>query len=546
MIGGRLRSAARWVGAGAVAISWGAWSAEFIRRTSFVAIDGARRYCLFDDAMISMRYARNLIEGHGLVWNPGERVEGITNLLMTLYMALMGLLFGKFDSVLAVQISGAVFLAASGYFSMRIGEDLARSLGASPPAALSLLFFAAPMLYYPLAYWSLMGMETGLLALLALAAVHLAIRSSGDTAFRPGLAAVLALTFLTRPDAAILIAVVMAHRVGGIVGKPGWRRAALAEVGLVAAAVIAVEAFRLAYYGALVPNTYTLKMTGTALGVRISNGLAFVKPFALNAAPVAAVAVAGAIAARNRHFALVLLLVLSQVAYQIYVGGDAWNLWRLMAWAVPLLFVLAAVSLVALARIGAWSDRLLRFSRGWRVPLAPVLVALLAAGAFAGAVLRMNERFEREVLFERPPMYLRYSKINTDQGLVLEELLLPGATVGGTWAGTIPYYSGALGVDFLGKNDPHIAGLEPDLSGALKQYGMNTLPGHNKYDLDHSIKERLPTFIQVYRWGRQDLAIWAFKRYRRVPYKGVPLMLLRDSPLVRWELVPPNYRPKDR
>jgi hypothetical protein len=29
-------------------------------------------FVLFDDAMISMRYGRNLVEGHGLVWNPGQ------------------------------------------------------------------------------------------------------------------------------------------------------------------------------------------------------------------------------------------------------------------------------------------------------------------------------------------------------------------------------------------------------------------------------------------------------------------------------------------
>ncbi|HEV7784261.1 MAG TPA: hypothetical protein VGQ28_02925, partial [Thermoanaerobaculia bacterium] len=35
---------------------WGGW---FIYRTSFV-LDGRRFFCLFDDAMISMTYARNL------------------------------------------------------------------------------------------------------------------------------------------------------------------------------------------------------------------------------------------------------------------------------------------------------------------------------------------------------------------------------------------------------------------------------------------------------------------------------------------------------
>ena len=48
----------------------------YIYKTSFV-VAGERYFILFDDAMISMRYARNLANGEGLVFNPGgERVEG--------------------------------------------------------------------------------------------------------------------------------------------------------------------------------------------------------------------------------------------------------------------------------------------------------------------------------------------------------------------------------------------------------------------------------------------------------------------------------------
>src|SRR5690606_33595760 len=36
-----------------------------------------------DDAFISFRYSQNLANGHGLVFNPGEKVEGYTNFLWT-------------------------------------------------------------------------------------------------------------------------------------------------------------------------------------------------------------------------------------------------------------------------------------------------------------------------------------------------------------------------------------------------------------------------------------------------------------------------------
>lgn len=63
---------------------------------------------LFDDAMISMRYARNLAEGSGLLFNAGDpAVQGYTNLLWTLWMAVLHLLgLDGFQISLAIQVSG--------------------------------------------------------------------------------------------------------------------------------------------------------------------------------------------------------------------------------------------------------------------------------------------------------------------------------------------------------------------------------------------------------------------------------------------------------
>ncbi|MCA9527988.1 MAG: hypothetical protein KC549_16990, partial [Myxococcales bacterium] len=49
-----------------------------------------RRLWLCDDAFISFRYARNLAQGHGLVFNPGEWVEGYTNFLWTAVLGVLG------------------------------------------------------------------------------------------------------------------------------------------------------------------------------------------------------------------------------------------------------------------------------------------------------------------------------------------------------------------------------------------------------------------------------------------------------------------------
>src|SRR5512143_3700324 len=87
-------------------VIYAVWAGLFIYRSSYVGIDGQRYFGLFDDAMISMRYAWNFAHGLGLVWNAGQRVEGYSNLLMTLVMTVSALAFDRRAAVLAVQLAG--------------------------------------------------------------------------------------------------------------------------------------------------------------------------------------------------------------------------------------------------------------------------------------------------------------------------------------------------------------------------------------------------------------------------------------------------------
>jgi len=59
-----------------------------VTRLSF-SLEGKRYFTLWDDSMISMRYAYNLAHGNGLVWNAGDHVQGYSNLGWTLWLALI-------------------------------------------------------------------------------------------------------------------------------------------------------------------------------------------------------------------------------------------------------------------------------------------------------------------------------------------------------------------------------------------------------------------------------------------------------------------------
>ena len=91
-----------------------AWGAQYISRTSFVHSD-QRVFTLWDDAMISMQYARHLRLGNGLVWNAGdEPVQGFTNLGVTLVMSALHLLpLAESKISLSVQLLMLCMLAAS-------------------------------------------------------------------------------------------------------------------------------------------------------------------------------------------------------------------------------------------------------------------------------------------------------------------------------------------------------------------------------------------------------------------------------------------------
>ena len=83
-----------------------------------------------DDTFISLRYAANLLAGHGLVFNPGERVEGFTSPLWTLLLAGLG--FFGCGLLETARILGFLFSA----LTLLLTFWLARRCGASPLMAL--------------------------------------------------------------------------------------------------------------------------------------------------------------------------------------------------------------------------------------------------------------------------------------------------------------------------------------------------------------------------------------------------------------------------
>jgi hypothetical protein len=343
----------------AIVAGFVAFCTVFIARTGF-EVDGVTHFSLFDDAMISMRYARNLADGNGLVWNAdGPAVEGYSNLLWTLYMAVLHVLpISSAKLPLLVTLTGVGLLVANLFVVRAIAARLAPDSRAVPVAAVVLT-----ATFYPLAYWALRGMEVGLLALLVSVSVLLALRlrdRADDAAHSRDLwwlAVVFAAMVVTRTDA-LLPCVLVAAFVVFVVPASTRLRVAAVLVGSIVATTAALTIFRVAYYGDALPNTYYLKLSGISLGTRVSQGFDALRQVAVVQlfAAVALASLAIAALRRTRDLAIVLLaaLVLGQCAYSVYAGGDAFETFsfanRYVTIVAPALFLLGALGIGELVR----------------------------------------------------------------------------------------------------------------------------------------------------------------------------------------------------
>jgi len=155
------------VSAAATMRSWPFWAALAV--AAFPVLDALSLVASpppqVDDAYISYRYAENLVNGHGLVWNPGERVEGFTNPLWTLLIAC-GLSLGVGATTMGYALglaSGLALLAGTACLAWRWLAPEARWLAPLAPGVLAC--FGA------FAFWSTGGMETSLHAALAMGAL---------------------------------------------------------------------------------------------------------------------------------------------------------------------------------------------------------------------------------------------------------------------------------------------------------------------------------------------------------------------------------------
>jgi len=488
-----------------------AWCLGFVWSTSFL-IDGERYFCLSEDAMISMTYARNLVEGHGLVWARwGEPVEGFSNPLWTL-----GLVLVQWSALplslrpLLVQLTSLALLLINLLMIYRLAR---RHLCPNYPQ----LAWAAPVAtaaYFPLNYWALVGMESGLQALLTTLAVLWTfdlVDSQRPRAFR--LWCVLTAAAFLRLDMMILVILVLGYVLAFAKPKSVNRAGLLAGMALFALVLGGYAMFRFLYYHDILPNTYWLKMTGGDPLVRIARGYAVFLDVAQNMATVLVVVLAGGFVtavSRRRHL-LLAGLVCGYFAYSIYIGGDVYEGFltgnRFVCFVIPILTCLA----VGVADVVASRWLPIHWEKSRVLPLLLSAWLVLALnGLLVGA--HADARWRSLRLDGTPYLYDLYKRVLTDT-LRLKAQFPPQTRVSVVWAGIPSYFSDFRMVDSFGYNDRTIA-TGPWSAEASREQPRQYVPGHMKTNLDFTLREYAPdVFFQTLPAWQQPLRNAGYRRY---------------------------------
>jgi len=388
-----------------------------------------------DDAYISMRYAKNLVMGNGLVFNRGERVEGYTNFAWTLLLAL----FHKMD--LPVEKTAAIVGTMFGIASILVAARLAKSLeGRWGPASMCTAALVAGC--SALALWCTGGLETAMFTFFVTAGFERALAPQVSERGRALAALCFTAAALTRPEGALFFVLWMCIRIG-----PPRSLVRDAIVFLVPMAIYA--AWKLWYFGDLLPNTYYAKAGFTQEYIR--RGIAYTREFflaygAFGIAP--ALAVYAALRGGVRSVEARLLFVwLAFALYIVWIGGDVLYSHRFWLPILPIGCVLVARGLVLAL------DR--------KLPISTLAALAVATGVLViwGIVLNWKP------IQARRDLEKNFVSNMQQTGRWLKNHFPPGSTIAITTIGAISYFSELNVIDLLGLTDYEIAHHPKPLPG---------------------------------------------------------------------------------
>lgn len=449
------------------------WIALFVCLSAFYWIVLPQMSVIIDDSFISFRYAKHFVEGKGLVFNEGERVEGYTNFLWVLVMSLgykAGAYLPTFSQAVSTLCAALLVVAVTLF---------CRSYFRDQPFPLLSYIGALLLALNPLYIEHIgTGMETVLFALLLFVSLRLFLNSGRDSA-KPYLTGIfLGLAYLTRPDAIIWAFCFVVVDILQVLSKERkFREQApiVLKYGTVFALIVLFHlAWRLNYYGDWVPNTYRAKgITNWVWGIQYTG------KFLLATGGLALIAaLGGPLLLRKKWAVSMALIICMTLLHNLRIGGDFIFTGRFLFPTLPLIYILTQ-EMIRHTLIGQiQSENISRLRKTMLVGLRIAIPIMFLAG-----VIREYDVARKTVRKER-----RTNRFVMQIAECLKENTTQEDTIAVISAGIVPYVTERRCIDMLGLNDRHIA-----------RYGIvdkKCYIGHQRAEPDY-VLDRRPEIIYL-------------------------------------------------
>ena len=424
-----------------------------------------------DDAFISFRYVQNFVDGNGLVFNIGERVEGYTNLLWVLILSVFVLFKINIQSISQILsvLSGVIVIfmtfKLSELFEIKNDVKSVRKARTDDDKATLNYFDLIPsvMLVFTgsFIFWAISGMETAMFISFCLAGLFFYIKSAqnkSDTTVNYKFPFFILLATLTRPEGLYFFGLIMIHRIffafrdhKSEALKILFSKNNILSYAVYVIPVILYFAVRYSYYGYLFPNTYYAK-TGMS-GAYLNSGIEYFTKFLTSYLLYGIILIAPFYLFRNKEnffqLSLYYLIIISFIIYVISIGGDVLKQNRFFLPVLPLIYILFAKFLtdIYIKLKGKFGNS------GFAFPLVFIITGLICFFYYTS----QKEQLDKDIQSENglvDKMKISGNWFKNKQQQLGRPLNLAATTIG-----AVSYFAGpnVNVIDLLGLTDREIA-----------------------------------------------------------------------------------------
>ncbi len=436
-----------------------ALSAAFI----FIAVSNK---FIQDDAFISFRYVKNFVDGHGLVFNIGEKVEGYTNLLWVLILSgflslnigieeasqILSVLFGVVVLFATYKLSESIRINDSVEVKKERKTDKNISEGYFDLIAPILLVFTSSFIF-----WSVSGMETTMFISFCLLGLYFYVSEKDKNSFNYKYPLFFLLATLTRPEGLYFFGLVIVHKfIYSLIKnkqtflKDFFSANSIKTYLVYIVPVLAYFAVRYSYYGYLFPNTYYAK-TGFS-SAYLNAGIDYFKNFLNSYMVYGVMLVLPLFLLKRKEFrfevTLFYLIIFAFLAYVISVGGDVLKQNRFFLPILPLIYILFAKFLTTM-----YLNVKMKSGQGIAFGTISAIVAVLCFYYYSS----QKEKLVSDIASENG-LVEKMKVTGTWFGNKQKELGRP-LNLAATTIGAVSYFAGSQVnvIDLLGLTDKEIA-----------------------------------------------------------------------------------------